>query len=523
MARPPSLRAPIALLAAALAGAAIGACDPAPSDDDAPDRDVYELPDTTSGWWDEGPVVAEEPTDFLGEGGDCTHGVYECAWDLGCVEDECAPCEASADCRAMQACVDGVCGACTTNDQCGSHETCVESHCLPTTLPRWELEIAEEHLAEMDVDPWADVWAPARLTVDGTVYETDVRARYLGSSTRSLPKKSFRIDFPEDADHPGFQRKIKLRAEYNDPSTIRNFFAYETFRRLTRIPTPRARYVDFFLNGVDKGVMLEVERIGGKFLERNGRDREQPTYELARTHDYGAFVPLDTEADYLETYSKTTRDDLPWTDLYTLIEETMWGDWLESSAGGPTVTTRTGAAVDLESYARLLAVMALIQSQEHVTQNIYFSLQDQGRGPRWEFYPWDLDLTLGCKWNVTDGNALCGDLTTEGWWLEGVVYAGLPVGSPNTCWCNMAINLTLFDPMHGAAFQRHSCEMLAGDWWTNRGPALITALATHLAPYVADDPSDRNEDLAAFIAATESVRDFLELRAAYLSIELGCL
>ncbi len=521
MTRPLPIRASIPLLAALLLGALVGACDTTANDDDV-ERDIYGLPDTNTGWYDEGPVVEPEPTDFHTEGGDCSAGVFECAWDLGCVEGECGACESSGDCRAMQACVDGVCGECTTDEQCGTHEACVESFCLDRTLPRWELEIAQEDLDAMNVDPWADVWADAVLTVDGTRYETDVRARYLGSSTRSLPKKSFRIDFPEDAAHPGFQRKIKLRAEYNDPSTIRNFFAYETFRRLTRIPTPKAGYVDFFLNGEDKGVMLQVERIGGKFLERNGRDREAPMYEVARTHDYGAFVPLDTPEDYAETYAKRGGDDADWSDLYTLIEETMWGDWLESSAGGPTTTTRTGPVMDMSSYSRLLAVMGLIQSQEHVTQNIYFSQQDRGQGAKWEFYPWDLDLTMGCKWNIVDSNAMCGDITTDGWWLEGVIYTGLTVGSPNGCWCNMAINLTLFDPLHGSDFTAQLCEMASSDWWTTRGPALTRALETWLTPYVENDGSDRNEDLAAFQAAVQSVRDFMELRAAFLSLELGC-
>jgi spore coat protein CotH len=376
----------------------------------------------------------------------------------------------------------------------------------------------------MNSDPWADTWSSsAQLVVDGTVYATDLRVRFLGSSTRSLPKKSFRITFAEDAEHPGYQRKINLRAEYNDPSTIRNFVAYETFRRLTRIPTPKAGYVDFFLNGEDLGVMLQVERIGGKFLERNGRDREQSMYELARTHDYGAFVPLDNEEQYALTYAKTTGDPLDWSDLYSLVEDVMWEDWLESWAGGPTNTTRLGAEFDLASYSRYLAVMGLIQSQEHVTQNFYFSRQDRGQGPKWEIYPWDLDLTLGCTWDEGEDSALCGDLVTEGWWLEGVVYSGLPVGSPVTCWCNMGINLTLFDPRWGPDFNDHVCGLMGTDWWTTRGPALVSALGTMLTPYVENDASDRNVDLSAFLAAGAEVQDFMARRAAYLRQELGCL
>ena len=517
-----SFRAPRAfpLLVALVLGAALGACDSAP--EDTPERDIYALPGTTTGWYDQGPVTQADPTAFLDEGGDCTAGVFECRWDLGCVNDTCGTCETSDDCRDNQACVGGECGACTTSEQCATGMTCIESFCMQETLPRWELEVAQQDLAAMNIDPWTDIWVPARLTVDGVLYEENVTTRYLGSSTRSLPKKSFRIDFPEYAVHPGFQRKIKLRAEYNDPSTIRNFLAYETFRRFTRIPTPRTRYVNFFLNGEDKGVMLEVERIGGKFLGLNGRDREAPMYEVARTHEYGAFVPLNTPEEYAETYSKTTGDDADWSDLYELIEGTMWADWAESSAGGPTSTSRTGDAVDLDSYAQLLAVMGLLQSQEHVTQNMYFSMQDRGQGAKWEFYPWDLDLTLGCKWNEVEQNALCGDIVTDGWWLEGVIYSGLAVGSPNTCWCNMAINLTLFDPGHGTDFTARTCDMLEQDWWTTRGPRLTTALATMLTPYVRDDTSDRNPDLDAFLAATASVRDFMELRAAYLSLELGC-
>jgi len=506
-------------LAALSAGLIIGGCG-GPETEDA--EDIYELPETDTGWWDEGPL-ATDPDDsgFHEEGEACPAGVFECAWGLGCVNDRCGECGTADDCRSMQACVDGSCGACSSSDQCRGGETCIESFCLPAALPEWDLSIEPAHIELMDEDPWEDLWFPVVLTVDGLVYDGDVRARYLGGSTRSLPKKSWRIEFPEDADHPGFQRKINLRAEYNDPATRRNFVALETFRRLTRTPTPLARYVDFSLNGVKQGVMLEVERVGGKFLTRNGRSRLESMYEAERSHPYGAMVPLDSVEDYQDHYKKAAGADGDWSDLYELIEDVLWADFADGLVDG-AFPIRTRAAIDEYAYARLLAVFALIQSQEHVTQNFYFSRQDRGDGLQWEFYPWDLDLSMGCLWDVENASPLCGEVVHDRWWLEGMVHEGLEAGSPNTCWCNMAIHHVVTDPLVAPAHRGYLCEFSESSWWTSRGPALVSALGTMLAPYVENDPTDRNEDLDAFFAAGAQIQDFMALRGAYLTEQLGC-
>ncbi len=475
------------------------ACTEEPPDDD---DDIYEVPDDDD-------VVVPAPGD---ENWPCDDP-EQCRVDLGCDGGVCRACDEASDCQSLRGCDEGVCGSCSLDEHCRDGEGCTNGFCLPTAIPQWELTIAPEDVLAMDVDVRANLFVPASLVVDGVAYE-GLQVRYAGGSTRRFPKKSFRIEFPEDADHPGFARKINLRGEYNDPSYLRSFVGYETARRLAGLTTARARYLNLVLNGENRGLMLEVERIGGKFLELNGRDREQSLYEAYEASSYGAFVPLESPTDYRAHYEKDAGDRDDFSDLISLIEDALWGDYVDSPPWGPTLTERTRAVIDVDSYVDYLAFMALLQNNDHITNNFYFSWQEIHRlGPRWEFYPWDLDLSFGCQFDAVLGS-LCPELVHDDWWMNGILYDPLVAGIPNENWFNLAIHLVLRDPELLARFETTICEWSVGPWWTTELPALIDALGQTLESRVEDDVVDQNADLAAWDAARPDVLDFIPMRAA---------
>ena len=394
---------------------------------------------------------------------------------------------------------------------------------MQTTLPTWDLAIAEADLEAMNDDVYARLEVPATLSAEGVTYPGPATARFMGSSTLTFPKKSFRVTFPEDAEHPGFARKINLRAEYNDASYLRTFLGYETMRRLTDSPAPRTRWVNLTVNGQPYGVMLEVERIGGRFLRKNGRDREQSTYEGKETMPWGALTPLPSEAEYREFYDKTTGDDADWSDFIGLVEGALWPDHEDSQPYGPTTTFRTRELVDVDAYIDYLATLATIQSQDHITNNYYLSWQNRpGLGFRWEFYPWDMDLTFGCLWDEDTNTSLCGEPVHDDWWLNGVVVTPLVPGQPNDCWCNLAAHLAINDLQLGLEYGEKICSNLRSRWWNERMPALAEAIAQTIGPAVEADELDRNQTSLQWTTARQEVLDFLVDRKAYLDAQLYC-
>jgi len=253
-------------------------------------------------------------------------------------------------------------------------------------------------------------------------------------------------------------RKINLRAEYNDPTFMRTWLGYETFRRLTRTPVPRADFVDVRINGERYGLMLEVERLGGKFLEDNGRDREAPMYEAQQDWPSGALTDLPDDEAWRYVWSKKTGDPDDYSDIQSFVNEAIGADLADSPSLRDTCVDRTSLAMDMEAYVDYLAVMALIQNNDHVTNNFYVSLQ--------------------------------------------AAYGG--------------------DEAMYQRYRQRICSLSEGDWWTKDAPDLVAAMGRRLAADVEHDPNDRNSSLADYDAAVVEMESFFQLRAAHLKWAVRC-
>lgn len=405
---------------------------------------------------------------------------------------------------------------------------CASAGCLPP-IRTWALQVDPDDWAELAEEIYEDsLWFDCELTVDGVTYP-GCEVRIQGASSRYFPKTSVRLRFPEGADHPGFSRNINLRAEWADRTFLRTWLGYETFRRLSSLPTPRARPLFMTLNGEDYGVMMEVERIGGSFLSHNGRDRERSLYEAERAPPYGGLMPMEAHDEYRyldgdELYSKKAGDKDDYSDLISLVEESLWPDFLDSPSRSETVVARTGEVVRLQPQVQYLALNVLVQNRDHVQSNFHFSIQRDVDGrDRWEFYPWDLDSTFGCHRAEGYDQTLCDVMTYSVWPYGGVAPdEDEPIGAPHEVWMNLLIHLALNHPGCDDGFRSEVCSMLDSAWWTSDFASTVDAMADQLAPWVERDAQDRSETLADFRADVELLRGFPALRAEYLRAELGC-
>ena len=453
----------------------------------------------------------------------CPEGVLQCPLTQGCHDGICGGCEDAVECHDLEGCrPDDTCGDCLDASDCREGEACRVGFCLPVEPPVWSLEIAPKDWATMEAYYYDEIFVPCALTAGGTLYDEGVQCRLYGGTTRSYPKRSFRVEFPEDADHPGYSRNITLRAEYNDPSFLRTFLGYETFRQLTPLPTPRTRYIELHLNGENYGLMVEAEQIRGRFLELRGRDRDQPMYEPVHSDEHGALTPNDDIEEYLYLFDNQTGDEDDVGPLLHLIEDTLMADHLAGLAAGQPVLDATRATVHVDAYRQYLAIMAVLQNHDHVTNNFLFSWQEAGYDQaKWEFYPIDFDLTFGCLWDAENQDTICDDFQWEGWWLNGTIPEGIEVGV-DPVWGNLLIDLVLDDPQNLVQYEQEICDVLVSPWWSGRAADLIVALRETIADSAARDPNDLSGGPNGFQTGADEVESFIGLRQAYLHEALAC-
>ncbi|MBN1319858.1 MAG: CotH kinase family protein [Thermoleophilia bacterium] len=149
----------------------------------------------------------------------------------------------------------------------------------------------------------------ADISIDGEVAK-DVAVRTKGSS--SLMQAAFspnisaglKVDFNffnSERSYHGI-KKLCYGNAFTDPTLMKEFLAYEVMAAMG-VPTPRACFVDLWVNDVHQGVFTQVEAIDGYFVERNFPDGNGNLYkpELAAGR-------LDwTEADAAAQEAETTQ------------------------------------------------------------------------------------------------------------------------------------------------------------------------------------------------------------------------
>jgi len=391
------------------------------------------------------------------------------------------------------------------------------------------LEVESSDWRALIQDPYAqDLAKPCGLEVGGARYDEVCQVSLHGGTSREFRKKSLRVELPEDAPYPGYARKTNLRAEYNDPSFLRNWLGLQLFRRMTGIPTPRARFVKLELNGEYYGLMVEMERIGGKFLREHGRDELQSMYEPDPDRHLfadgaSAFVPLPDPALYPLAYQKHTGVEGDYSDLRALIEGALAGDWEESQALGVGQTRRLRELLDVEGFIDYLAVMALLQNHDHVKKNSYLSWQRDARGAwRWEIYPWDLDLTLGCLWDEATQDTLCDSLTLDEDPIRGRIPEGEPLIYPFLPFANLMIHLVAQDPALRSFLGWRVCQMLDDRFWWERLPVYLDAMEVVAREGASEDRRDLNETPQDHAQAVEQLRTFLRKREQFLRQYFAC-
>ncbi len=155
----------------------------------------------------------------------------------------------------------------------------------------------------------ADMWYDGELV-------PDIALRPKGNSSLSTTISSGSIKFGLKADLNFFNaersldgvKKLNFNNGFSDPTFMREILSYEIFQQMG-IPTPRASFVDVYVNEVHLGLYTMVEQIDQTFLARYFSDTSGNLYKPEMPAAYLNWTAADITA------STSSTDDTPEVNL----------------------------------------------------------------------------------------------------------------------------------------------------------------------------------------------------------------
>lgn len=126
--------------------------------------------------------------------------------------------------------------------------------------------ISKVELEVNDLITSKEKYVNAKISIKGEDYNLntkDVMIRLRGNSSLSAPKKSYKLKFLEKIDLFGFgmDKEWALIANYYDTSLMRNYYAYKLAQAMGIEYSVDCKYVELWINGINKGLYLLTETV----------------------------------------------------------------------------------------------------------------------------------------------------------------------------------------------------------------------------------------------------------------------
>ena len=374
-----------------------------------------------------------------------------------------------------------------------------------TQLPVWRIDVDPADLAKLNANALERIWVPVTLLRDGKTHVGKMRLH--GGSSRTFPKKSFRLNLNKDQPLADGRRKLVLRAEYVDKTLLRNYVAYEVVRHATWLPASRLTYVHLRVNSSYYGVMLHPDRVDKHFLTDHGLNPEGSLYEadppFVKSVPGGNLTVVEPASDYKVIYQQH-QGVLDYVDLIELIEVVL-------QLPDEAFEANVDRVVKVDDVLVFLAMSAVIQNQDWVKKNYYLYRDPTAVDARWTVIPWDLDLTLGHLWTEES------DVFDEQIFIDGSPYVGMNEGY---LFYNQLADRLLRVPRFRKRYRSFIAHLLAGKFNNNfLGPRMDNALC-RMQPDLLADPLKRakNQEL---LSRVQEVRDFVVGRRTWLTTWLS--
>ena len=235
---------------------------------------------------------------------------------------------------------------------------------------------------------------PADFSWNGVVVR-NVGIRSRGSGSRDPRKPSLRVTFDEYVSDQTFAglKGLVLDNFRQDPAMMKESLSMALFARMG-LPAPRVAHARVYVNGEYLGLFGVIEPIDKRFLRRTLGEDGGYLYEFEWAGDYRFEWLGGDPARYAVMFEAETRESEPiergYATLVQMIETTTRG------ATGTWVQTMR-RYVDFERLFAYLAVESFLADHDGLagdwgSNNFY--LYRHADGDRFEFLPWDKDVTF---------------------------------------------------------------------------------------------------------------------------------
>ena len=265
----------------------------------------------------------------------------------------------------------------------------------PAKILRIDLDLPAETVAALNSRSTYRIYAPGVVTmsVDGRTsgnLDMDIRLKGSTSISKLDATPSFKIRFPKGPSGTGFlgQRRLTLNALTQDGSKIHEYGAYALFNAMG-VPASKTGWARVYVNGVDRGLYLNVEQPDENFMAKRFKDITQHVYEGVAVNDFkpgkdtgdnvsGAFL-----ADYGWKVTPNKNDLTKFISVANYKDSATWYKALETYADRPALI-------------KFMAVENFLGHWDGYTGpnvNNYF-VRSNTRG-KFTFIPWGADQTFG--------------------------------------------------------------------------------------------------------------------------------
>jgi len=303
-----------------------------------------------------------------------------------------------------------------------SYETAAVSAMAPgaTDLPIYELYIENDQLNILADDPWSDDYIHGAFVCEDDSFPY-VEIRHRGNVSRAVSKKSWKVKF-SSTDLFEDRRKLNLASEFQDPSFMRNHYAYNLYCRVG-IDAPFANFANLWLNDEFYGVFLSLEQVDEAYLRHRHYSEDDIIYRC----EWLAFYEAD-DYSWLWEIENGTDDFDELEDMIKLVTRTP----------DTEIEAVLDSAFDVESLLRYYAIIVLTGDNDFSMHNIYMHREDTDSG-KWHLVPWDH--------NVSFENPDIEFYPLD----QGTHYSPETIGGGNTLWTRM---------MRTENYRERYCELL---------------------------------------------------------------
>ncbi len=271
----------------------------------------------------------------------------------------------------------------------------------PDFVHRLELELDPTAWQRLEDHPDSTEEVDCTLTFDGIRIE-GVDFELHGGFARAVPKKSYRLELPDEAEiplalfgPPEIHRRFVLKASYIDPTFLRERLTLDLVREEGGL-APRVAFTELTINGEWRGLYLLVERIDRPFIRRHGLG--DAMVQLYKAEDHNANWQAKREP--LAGYDVELGDPALATDL---------GDLLNALTQTPLSVDDFEREVEprlsLSDFLIWQRVHTFAGNRDTFTKNYYLA-HDLEHPTPFRIVSWDADATFGLDW---DGSPLPAD------------------------------------------------------------------------------------------------------------------